>query len=185
MRLRNAFVHGESDDEVVSRLFAVAQGSPALAQIAIEAVNSGGVRSWDELFEFLRDFRRPGILGPDGRPLRPESEEHLRIVVDVSSTNEELLVIISKDPQLLWKLPPRRFEEIVAELLAKQGYHVSLTPASGDGGFDIYAAKKDGLGQFLYLVECPSDKPAPHRECGKMKPVFYPLSCLQSGYLSS
>ena len=32
---------------------------------------------------------------------------------------------------------------------------------------------------------CPSDKPAPHRECGKMKPVFYPLSCLQSGYLSS
>src|SRR5215216_6384221 len=154
MRLRVAFAEGKFDEGIVSRLFAAAQGSPAIAQIAIEAVRSGGVRSWEELFGLLRDFRAPGILGPDGRPLGAESEEHSKIVTDISSANEELLSLLHLEPRLLWELPPRRFEEIVAELLAKQGYEVALTPASGDGGFDIYAARKDGLGQFLYLVEC-------------------------------
>jgi restriction system protein len=55
---------------------------------------------------------------------------------------------------LAWRLPPRKFEEIVAEILCKQGFSIELTPASGDGGFDIYAARRDGLGSFLYLVEC-------------------------------
>lgn len=154
MRLRAAVAREEFDEEIVSRLFAVSQGSPAMAQIAIEAVRSGGVRSWEELFGLLQDFRAPGILGPDGRPLGIESEAHSSIVIDISSTNEELLSLLRQEPRLVWELPPRRFEEIVAELLAKQGYEVELTPASGDGGFDIYAARKDGLGQFLYLVEC-------------------------------
>ena len=49
---------------------------------------------------------------------------------------------------------PAKFEEFVAEILARQGYEVELTPASDDGGFDVYAAKNDGFGSFLYLVEC-------------------------------
>ena len=64
------------------------------------------------------------------------------------------LSLLDKSPDLLFQLPSRRFEELVAEILEKQGYEVDLTPASGDGGFDMYAAKKDGLGNFLYLVEC-------------------------------
>jgi hypothetical protein len=64
------------------------------------------------------------------------------------------LSLLDKSPDLLFQLPSRRFEELVAEILEKQGYEVDLTPASGDGGFDMYAAKKDGLGKFLYLVEC-------------------------------
>lgn len=39
-------------------------------------------------------------------------------------------------------------------MLEKQGYSVELTPVSKDGGFDIYVAKKETLGSFLYLVEC-------------------------------
>jgi len=34
-----------------------------------------------------------------------------------------------------------------------------LTPASKDGGKDIYAAKKDHLGTFLYIVECKKYAP--------------------------
>jgi restriction system protein len=34
------------------------------------------------------------------------------------------------------------------------GYDVELTPFSGDGGFDMYAAQNSALGRFLYLVEC-------------------------------
>ena len=47
-----------------------------------------------------------------------------------------------------------RFEELVAELLSRRGYQVTLTPATRDGGKDMYAAKKDDLGSFLYVVEC-------------------------------
>jgi restriction system protein len=122
--------------------------------VATEAVREGAVASWQELFEYIRGFRTPGLVGPDGRPLRQESEEYKRVIVDVSSANSEIVEILKKQPELFWKLPPRKFEEIVAEMLEKQGYEVSLTPASGDGGFDIYAARKDGLGKFLYLVEC-------------------------------
>ena len=51
-------------------------------------------------------------------------------------------------------LDHKMLKEIVAEILDKKGYEVTLTPASGDGGFDIFPAWKEGLGQFLYLVEC-------------------------------
>jgi restriction system protein len=61
---------------------------------------------------------------------------------------------LAREPELLREIGPRKFEEVVAELLSRQGYEVQLTPSSRDGGFDIYAAKKEGLGQFLYLVEC-------------------------------
>ena len=54
----------------------------------------------------------------------------------------------------MYQLSPRQYEEVVAELLSRRGYSVELTPMSRDGGCDIYAAKKDSVGSFLYLVEC-------------------------------
>lgn len=75
-------------------------------------------------------------------------------MVDVSSTNSEIVKRLKNDPSLAWTLPSGRFEEIVAEILNLQGYDVTLTRASKDEGFYIYAARKEGLGQFLYLVEC-------------------------------
>ena len=35
-----------------------------------------------------------------------------------------------------------------------RGYDVELTPQTRDGGKDIYAARRDDLGTFLYIVEC-------------------------------
>jgi len=34
------------------------------------------------------------------------------------------------------------------------GYDIKLTPVTRDGGFDMYAAKRESIGSFLYLVEC-------------------------------
>jgi len=154
LRLRNAFVHGRLNTDLAERLFQIADGNAAFANIAAEAVKNGVVTSWKELFEHLRSFQTPGLVGPDGRPLNRESGEYRQVILTASSVNAEILEVLKKDPSLAWKLSPRKFEEIVAEILDKQGYEVSLTPASGDGGFDIYAARKEGLGWFLYLVEC-------------------------------
>ena len=46
-------------------------------------------------------------------------------------------------------MSPRGFEELVAEMLSRLGYEVTLTPASRDGGKDIYAARRDHLGTFV------------------------------------
>jgi restriction system protein len=154
LRLRNELAHGQLDDQLVQRLFHVADGNALFANLAVAAVNNGLVTSWQDLFDHVREFAAPGLLGPDGRPLKSDSAGYRRVVVDASAANADILKIIEKDPSMVWELPPRKFEEIVAEILSKKGYEVSLTPASGDGGFDIYAAKKEGLGSFLYLVEC-------------------------------
>ena len=77
---------------------------------------------------------------------------------------DEFLRKLHANPRLLYELTPRGFEELVAELLGRLDYEVTLTPASKDGGKDIYAAKKDHLGTFLYVVECK--KYAPDRPVG-------------------
>lgn len=61
-------------------------------------------------------------------------------------------------------ISPRRFEEAAAKLFGQLGYKVELTPASKDGGKDLYIAKKDDLGSFLYYVECK--RYAPDRSVG-------------------
>jgi restriction system protein len=62
--------------------------------------------------------------------------------------------MVQEDPHRMYSLESRQFEELVAEMLTVLGYEVKLTPPSNDGGFDMYAARKDELGEFLFLVEC-------------------------------
>ncbi len=65
-----------------------------------------------------------------------------------------LIARLAQDPELLYSVPPRRFEELVAELLHRDGLIVTLTPQTHDGGRDILAISETPLGEFLYLVEC-------------------------------
>ena len=119
---------------------------------AIDALDAG--YEWPEIVQGLRNFRYAGVLGPDGAPVSSRNLRESRLVVDVASVNALLLRQLETEPSGWYALSPRRFEEIVAEILSLKGYDVSLTPATADGGFDIYAAKKDGLGEFLFLIEC-------------------------------
>ena len=58
------------------------------------------------------------------------------------------------DPKELFKMSPRQFEELIAELLDKQGYNVQITPQTRDGGKDLLIATPTELGDLIYLVEC-------------------------------
>ena len=90
------------------------------------------------------------IIDPLGNPISDIGN----IRIDVSEVNDWMLNELNKNPTDLYQLSSRRFEELVAELLIRKGYNVELTPATRDGGKDIYAARKDDLGSFLYIVEC-------------------------------
>src|ERR1043165_2330859 len=95
---------------------------------------------------FFSNFDHKGIVGVDGKPLRSDSPERSQIITDVRILNTDILNQVRHRPETLRGLPPRKFEELVAELLSRLDYEVTLTPASKDGGFDMFAAKKDGLG---------------------------------------
>lgn len=95
------------------------------------------------------------ILDPSGNPISDINN----IRIDVSEVNDWMLNELKKNPTDLYQLSSRRFEELIAEILIRKGYNVDLTPATRDGGKDIYVAQKDDLGSFLYIVECKQYKP--------------------------
>ena len=107
-----------------------------------------------ELLERLKAFTWSGPVDSLGEEIPEEAPEHQQIISNVRSVSDEFLFKLHKNPELLYELTPRGFEELIAELLGRLDYEVTLTPASRDGGKDIYAAKKDHLGTFLYIVEC-------------------------------
>lgn len=141
-----------------SRDFDLLEGSPLLAQLIAEYSKRASV-SPRQVLERLAAFRYSGLVGLDGRPLVRGTDQEKQIVLDIRSVSDDLLAKAYRDPKLLYEISPRRFEEFVAELLDRLGYEITLTPASKDGGKDIYAAKRDDLGTFLYLVECKRYSP--------------------------
>jgi restriction system protein len=149
------------DPKIAQLLWEATTGSPLFANIANRTIRDH-LLTWHQLFESLQGFEYSGILDSDGRPLPPAASLSPQLIVVVENTNFKILKRLRRDPREFWKLSPRKFEEIVAELLTGLGYEVQLTPLSGDGGFDMYAARNDAIGRFLFLVECkryiPSEK---------------------------
>jgi restriction endonuclease Mrr len=76
---------------------------------------------------------------------------NIKLLEDI---NEELLCVISRTPDLLYQLAPRKFEELIARLFADRGYEVSLTKATRDGGYDLLAKISDGITSSVILAEC-------------------------------
>jgi hypothetical protein len=66
----------------------------------------------------------------------------------------ELVEELQRDPAGVFRLKPRVFEELCAELMAHQGFEVELTPESRDGGVDLYAVRHTAFGRFLLVVDC-------------------------------
>lgn len=128
-------------------------GNPRVAQVIADSFKNSGIKL-DEVRKKMSAFSYSGLLGLDGRPMGAGSLEELQIVSDLRLVSDDLLTRAHANPSLLYEITPRRFEEFVAELLQRLGYDVILTAASNDGGKDMYAAKKDDLGTFLYFVEC-------------------------------
>lgn len=149
-------------------LFDRAEGNPLVARLLGDLLQSKSITP-RELLRYLNSFSYSGLVDIEGRPLASNGYEERQIITDVSRANEDLLEKVYAAPEVLYDLSPRRFEEFVAELLDRLGYEVTLTPASNDGGKDIYAAKKDDLGSFLYVVECKKYAPDNHVGVGLIR----------------
>lgn len=141
-------------DEAISEFYKYFGGNPSALELFSDRLLSEQTDSRN-LIERLSPFKEIGILGPDGLPYSPKKIALPEQIVEVCTHLEEnLFEAITKDPDLMYNISPREFELLVAELLHRDGYEVEVTPASKDGGIDIYAARSDTLGRVLFLVEC-------------------------------
>ena len=92
------------------------------------------------------------LYAPLGGPVAGAGGE--RVLVVSESRWDSVIDVLAKNPKLMHHLEPRNFEELIAELLAREGLRVKLTPRSRDGGRDILAFADTPIGQHLYYVEC-------------------------------
>lgn len=89
----------------------------------------------------------------DQQIIIPERTLITEVKPRIMTVNEALVERLRSRPQAMLDLPPRKFEELIAELLDDLGYEVQLTPATRDGGKDILAYMTTPHGRLLCLVE--------------------------------
>lgn len=87
------------------------------------------------------------------RSLLIASEEKHAVVIHTVNVWKGIVGELARSPERVFSLSPRKFEELLAELIASHGYTTTLTPQTRDGGFDIIARRNEGLFPSLYLVE--------------------------------
>ena len=77
------------------------------------------------------------------------------VIEAVRLCSEEVIAYLAKHPDRLRQMSSRDFERIVAEIFDGYGFQVELTQRTRDGGRDIVALTRDGLGlSTKYIVEC-------------------------------
>lgn len=106
----------------------------------------------EEFFDSLRVEEAEEDLYQSDETVERGESQVLRL--DLQEINDELIRRLAERPELMRELNPRKFEELIAELLRDKGYEVTLTPRTRDGGRDILAIKREDIGTALTLVEC-------------------------------
>lgn len=130
----------------MSEVLAAVNGVPA-ALVLLHQLTEG--KSYGEIKQLIHGElygEERGLIVPDRRLI-------LAAKPRIIATNEILIKRLTKEPKGLYELDPRKFEEIVADLMLDMGYEVELTPRSNDGGKDILASKETEHGRMLCLVE--------------------------------
>jgi restriction system protein len=91
--------------------------------------------------------------------------EEKRIITDLCDSASALLQELHRNPDTIFAISPREFEEIIAHIFSMHGFTVDLTKRTRDGGKDIIAFNTDRMGvTSKYLIECK--RYAPSRPVG-------------------
>lgn len=92
-----------------------------------------------------------------------ESDQRIILLNEVPKA-QQLIRSIYNDHKQLYQLHPRDFEEMIAELMRKQGWDVKLTKQTRDQGVDIVALQYHGKSPYKAVIECKRN--APNRKVG-------------------
>jgi restriction endonuclease Mrr len=150
---------------------AVSHGKPILA-IQPESISKISHSLYDRYSIPVVEWTFDKLLGalsqetPTITYTQPEivTANHEIILGSFDHIAKEIAANVVRDSNELYRLEPRRFEELIAYLFERNGYEVRLTQATRDGGVDLYAMKSNSFGKFMTIVDCK--KYAPDRPIG-------------------
>lgn len=146
------------DDVALELLWSATCGNAGLARELSERWRRLRHRDPAALIRLIEPLAAAGLVYRDGRPLQRCSVAKSELA-SVHIVSRALIDRIARDPKAVFSMAPHEFEELVADLLMAQGYQVSLTPRTRDGGKDIYAARREPVGSMRYVVECKRHAP--------------------------
>jgi hypothetical protein len=144
--LREKLSLSDIDENSALRLIGAVNGNPeALSIVATMASSMSSEQLRRVLSGNLYDLNdAPAIEKRDlARAAKP-------VVISVS---DNIIKRLKREPKDVYKLTPRQYEELIADLLRDMGHDVTLTQATRDGGKDILASMKTEVGEFLCLVD--------------------------------
>ena len=72
----------------------------------------------------------------------------------INDMDEVVKNYFKRNPDKLYEMHPRKFEELIASIFKDLGFDVELTKATRDGGRDIIASIRTAATNFLAYVEC-------------------------------
>lgn len=87
-----------------------------------------------------------------------ENSEYI-IPQNIIELSEEIIYQISKNPELMYLLEPRLFENLISKILLKFKVKTELTKQTRDGGYDIIAIDDEHFSRNKYLIECKRYNP--------------------------
>jgi len=147
-----ARVHDLSS-EVIQRIAQLTNGSPVLAQMVGNRIQlSDGPEAVDEILRGL-NWDETSLLNGVVSPVAAS-----QLDIKVQSISDALVQRLATEPKLMYELRPRQLEELIAELYARQGFEVELTPETHDGGVDLYLVQHTAFGRLLTVVDCKRNR---------------------------
>ncbi len=109
--------------------------------------------SEEQFYEIIKDDEEEIGL-TNGQVLFLADQYDVADLARLQCVDDRLKEYFAYHPEKLYSLSPRKFEELIAEILKDFSYECELTPATRDGGRDIYAYAHTGVTSFLMFVEC-------------------------------
>jgi HJR/Mrr/RecB family endonuclease len=143
-----------------------AGGLAYLNSLAQYVANSSNIRRYAEIVMAHASQRRRESAADQAEVVYTspknllELPQRSEIVLASGSRWDALLASLSRNPRLVHEIEPRAFEELIAELLTRDGLEVTLTRRTRDGGRDILAFADSPIGRHLYYVECKRYAPS-------------------------
>ncbi len=117
----------------------------------------------EKIYSKMLEFNQKGSFKEE-LYTKPEDEATDIAPVVISSIDEQIKSYFKKNPEKMYDLSPRKFEELVAAILKDMGFDVELTKATRDGGRDIIAHIRNSVCSYLTHIECK--KYAPDNKIG-------------------
>lgn len=159
--LKTIFKNNFTSEELLN-LSQLANGQPLLLRLISHYLSEDNYNVDNVIKLINENFQYYTQLKGNRKILFENTPEFYQLQNDIKVVNGNILEKIKLNPNDIFNLTSRQFEEMIAELMIKRGYSVDLTKSTKDGGKDLIIASHDDIGNFIYYVECKKYSPDRH-----------------------